>query len=124
MSARTEKRTGLSTTNLMEHMRSGADRREYPRAEMYAGIFLVQGERAFLTEMQNVSAGGLSVVRPGNWQLDADGHYQLFCILEQDRILYLRGKVSYQEEQRLGFEFEPGYAVQAEQLLVESKNWR
>lgn len=100
------------------------ERRKFSRIEMYAGIFVVQGERAYLTEMQDVSAGGLSISRPGNWRDDPGGDYQLYCILEQERILCVGGRVAHEAEDTVGMLFQPGYAVQAEQLLAESRNWR
>ena len=63
------------------------DLRTFRRLEMYAGVFMVQGEKAYLSELTNVSAGGVSVKRPGTWQHDPEGIYQLFFVLDQDRIL-------------------------------------
>jgi len=100
------------------------ERRQYPRLQMHAGVFIVQGDRGYLTEMKDVSAGGLRVIRPNNWHYEAQYQCQIFCILEQERILCLHGFVNHEEEQSLGFEFCPGFAVQAEQLLAESRNWR
>jgi hypothetical protein len=100
------------------------EHRGYPRLEMYVGVFLTQGERAFLSELSDVSAGGARVQRPQNWQHDENGIYSLYFILDQDRILCIKGKVAHQHEDYIGFRFEPGYAIQAEQLLAESRNWR
>ena len=100
------------------------EQRGYPRLEMYAGVFLTQGERAYLSELSDISAGGAKVQRPGHWQNDPQGQYHMFFILDQDRILCIKGTVVHEQDEFLGFEFAPGYAIQAEQLLAESRNWR
>ena len=107
-----------------EEQRDWPERRQYPRLQVHAGVFLVQDDRAYLTEMKDISAAGLSVLRPVNWHYEADRPCKIFCILEQERILCLHGSVSHEEEHILGFNFAPGFAVQAEQLLAESRNWR
>ena len=100
-----------------------SERRAYTRLEMHAGVFIVRGETAFLTEVSNVSAGGASVVRPKNWREDADGSYHLYFVLDPDRILCLKGSVVHESAEYLGFTFAQGYAIQSEQLLAESRNW-
>ncbi len=100
------------------------ERRHHPRLEMYAGVFLVVGERGYLSEMCDVSAGGIRVTRPGNWQSDRGRDCQLFCILEQERILRLEATIVHETESAIGLVFHEGYAVPAEQLLAESRNWR
>ena len=100
-----------------------SDRRAYTRLEMHAGVFIIRGETAFLTEVSNVSAGGVSVVRPENWQEDPDGIYHLYFVLDPDRILCLKGSVVHESVDHLGFTFAKGYAIQSEQLLAESRTW-
>ena len=100
------------------------DRRSYGRVKMYAGVFLVHGEKAFLSEVINVSAGGVRVQRPAKWSHDVGGAYNLYFVLDADRILCIKCAVAHEQEDVLGFSFQPGYAVQAEQLLGESRNWR
>jgi hypothetical protein len=104
--------------------KSFAEQRGYPRLEMYAGVFMTQGDLAYLSELANVSAGGARVQTPGNWVSDMKAVYNLFFILDQDRILCIRARVVHEGDDAVGFEFEPGYAIQAEQLLAESRNWR
>ena len=101
-----------------------AEQRGYPRLQMYAGVFMTQGDLAYLSELANVSAGGAQIHTPSNWQPDMDAVYNLFFILDQDRILCIRAHVAHETDDAIGFEFEPGYAIQAEQLLAESRNWR
>jgi len=103
---------------------SGREQRGYPRLEMYAGVFMTQGDMAYLSELANVSAGGARIQTPSNWQPDMDAVYNLFFILDQDRILCIRARVVHETDNAIGFSFEPGYAIQAEQLLAESRNWR
>ena len=100
------------------------ERRGYPRLQMYAGVFLCRGETGYLSEVVNVSAGGASVTRPGNWTQDPGGSYHLYFVLDQERVLCIRGRVVHEEGDKIGFRYEPGYALQAEQLLAESRNWR
>lgn len=101
-----------------------AEQRGHPRLEMFAGVFMTQGDLAYLSELVNVSAGGARVQAPANWEPDMNAVYNLFFILDQDRILCIRARVVHEMEDSIGFEFEPGYAIQAEQLLAESRNWR
>ena len=101
-----------------------AEQRGYPRLQMYAGVFMTKGDLAYLSELANVSAGGAQIHTPGNWQTDMDAVYNLFFILDQDRILCIRARVAHEFDDAVGFEFELGYAIQAEQLLAESRNWR
>jgi hypothetical protein len=103
---------------------SHTDQRGYPRLEMYAGVFMTQGERAHLSELTNISAGGARIQIPASWQRDMGGVYHLYFILDQDRILCIRARVMNETDDAIGFKFEPGYAIQAEQLLAESRNWR
>jgi len=100
------------------------EKRGFHRLEMYTGVFLTQGERGYLSELINVSAGGVSLRKPGAWQNDPEGQYKLYFILDQDRVLCVKAKVIHQQDELLGFEFMAGYAIQAEQLLAESRNWR
>ncbi len=102
---------------------TNSDQRGFPRLEMYAGVFLVQGERGYLSELMNVSAGGASVRKPSSWETDPDGEYRMFFILDQDRVLCIKGLVAHEQDGQIGFTFAPGYAIQAEQLLAESRNW-
>ena len=103
---------------------SSAEQRGYPRLVMYAGVFMTHGDLAYLSELANVSAGGAQVQAPANWDSDMQAVYNMFFILDQDRILCIRARVVHESEDSIGFEFEPGYAIQAEQLLAESRNWR
>ncbi|MEM7708787.1 MAG: PilZ domain-containing protein [Pseudomonadota bacterium] len=100
------------------------DLRNSPRLKMYAGVFITLGDRAFLTELSNVSAGGVMVRRPDGWPEQTDETYRLYFVLDRDRILAARGTVIHAQNDELGFEFLPGYALQSEQLLAESRNWR
>lgn len=109
---------------MTDSMAKQEESRGYPRLEMYVGVFMVQGERAFLSELCDVSAGGARIQRPGNWQHDEGGIYSLYFILDQDRIMCIKGKVVHEQDESVGIQFEPGYAIQAEQLLAESRNWR
>lgn len=98
--------------------------RDSPRLRMYAGVFITLGDRAYLTELSNVSAGGVMVRRPEGWPAETQDTYRLYFVLDRDRILAARGHVVHAQEDELGFEFAPGYALQSEQLLAESRNWR
>ena len=100
------------------------DHRLSPRLKMYAGVFITLGDRAYLTELSNVSAGGVMVRRPEGWPDPSEEIYRLYFVLDRDRILAARGQVVHAQDDELGFEFTPGYALQSEQLLAESRNWR
>ncbi|MDX1571541.1 MAG: PilZ domain-containing protein [Xanthomonadales bacterium] len=100
------------------------DRRRDSRLGMYAGVFMTHGEQAYLSELVNVSAGGVTVQRPTNWQSDHGGIYSLYFVLDQERIWCIKCAVAHEQEEVLGFSFQPGYAVKADQLLAESRNWR
>lgn len=100
-----------------------SDRRAYTRLEMHAGVFITRGESAWLTEVANVSAGGASVVRPDSWQDSSGTTFHLYFILDQDRILCLKGTVVHESSEHVGFTFAKGYAIQSEQLLAESRTW-
>ena len=101
-----------------------SEQRGYPRLQMYAGVFMTKGDVAYLSELANVSAGGAQILTPGSWQPDLNAVYNLFFILDQDRILCIRAHVARESDDAIGFEFESGYAIQAEQILAESRNWR
>ncbi|MFK7956033.1 MAG: PilZ domain-containing protein [Lysobacterales bacterium] len=100
------------------------EHRHSPRLKMYAGVFITLGDRAYLTELSNVSAGGVMVRRPEGWPDQSEDIYRLYFVLDADRILAARGQVVHAQDDELGFEFAPGYALQSEQLLAESRNWR
>ena len=100
------------------------DKRYNPRVEMFAGVFIVREELAHLSELTNISTGGVSVKKPVSWQPDPAGAYNLYFVLDQDRILCIKGTVVHEQDDVLGFAFDSGYELQAEQLLAESRNWR
>ncbi len=107
------------------HLWRGAkNKRGNPRLEMFAGVFIVRGEQAHLSELCNISAGGVSVKKPARWKREADRTYRLFFVLDQARILCIKAAVAHEQDDTLGFEFAPGYETQAQQLLAESRNWR
>ncbi len=91
---------------------------------MYAGVFITLGDHAYLTELSNVSVGGVMVRRPEGWPQHSSEIYRLYFVLDKDRILAARGHVVHAQDDELGFEFEPGYTLQSEQLMAESRNWR
>ena len=89
------------------------DLRSFRRLQMFTGVFLVQGERAYLSELTNVSAGGVSVKRPGTWHSDPEGQYHLYFVLDQDRILCVKSRVIHEQDDLVGLSFEPGSACTA-----------
>lgn len=91
---------------------------------MYAGVFITLGDDAWLTELDNVSGGGVMVRRPESWPGPSDDVFRLYFVLDRDRILAARARLVHIQEEVLGFEFANGYALQSEQLLAESRNWR
>ena len=101
-----------------------SEQRGYPRLLMYTAVFMTRGDLAYLSEVANVSAGGAQITTPTSWQPDLGTVYNLFFVLDQDRILCIRARVVHQSDNAIGFEFEAGYAIQSEQLLAESRNWR
>lgn len=100
------------------------NKRGYPRVEMFAGVFIVRGERAHLSELCNISAGGVSVKKPTGWPIDQAGEYHLYFVLDQARILCIKASVAHQQDEILGFAFAPGYQSRVKQLLAESRSWR
>lgn len=107
------------------HLWRGAkNKRGYPRLEMFAGVFIVRGEQAHLSELCNISAGGVNLKRPANWKPGSDRTFRLFFVLDQARILCIKATVAHEQDDALGFKFAPGYEAQAQQLLAESRNWR
>ena len=83
-----------------------------------------RGERAHLSELCDISAGGVSVKKPGDWPTDQTGDYDLFFVLDQARILCIKATVAHQQDEILGFKFASGYQARVEELLAESRNWR
>lgn len=100
------------------------EKRGYPRITMHAAVFMVQGETAYLSEIRNVSAGGVSIRMPTNWIKPASTTFRLFFILDESRILCIKAKVIHQQNNEVGLSFLPGYAIEAEQLLTESRKWQ
>ncbi|MEM9303237.1 MAG: PilZ domain-containing protein [Pseudomonadota bacterium] len=100
------------------------ERRDSPRLKMYAGVFILRGEKAYLTEVENVSTGGASMTRPSNWDGHLESRCALYFIIEQDHILLIRGHLVHETESRLGFEFDSGFAAESEELVTESRRWR
>ena len=101
------------------------ERRGSTRLNMYAGVFILCEEKAFLTEVENVSTGGARVTRPRNWDSKLEGVCSLYFVIEQDNILRINGRVIHDDEAAsVGFAFEPGFAVEAEELVSESRRWR
>ena len=90
---------------------------------MYEGVFILRGERAYLAEAEDVSTGGASLARPRNWSSAGDGSWQLFFIIDQDTLLRFEAHLVHESERRIGFEFEPGFAREAEELVGESRRW-
>lgn len=100
------------------------ERRGSPRLKMYAGVFILHGQDAYLTEVDNVSTGGASVARPTRWAA-RDGHQcRLYFVLDQETILLLRATVAHVDRRQVGLVFEPGQAIEAEQLVAASRHWR
>lgn len=101
----------------------GMDKRDYPRLSLGSGVFITKGENAYLAETLNISAGGASTTRPGNWREDPDSVYRLYFILEPERIISIKARVVHEQRNQIGFHFEPGFAIQAEELLTQSRLW-
>ncbi len=99
------------------------EKRGYPRLAMNGAVFLVQGEIAYLSELLNVSAGGGCIRKPERWKSVQDPIFRLFVVLEDEQILCIQSKVIHERGKQVGFEFLPGYAIEAELLLSESGKW-
>lgn len=99
------------------------EKRGYPRLSMHGAVFVVQGETAYLTELLNVSAGGVCTRKPARWQIAQEPTFRLFVVLEDEKILCIQSRVIHERGEEVGFEFLPGYAIEAELLLTESARW-
>lgn len=99
------------------------ERRVFTRIKMYAGVLITRGEQAWLTEVTNVSAGGASVLTPTRWEAGVGMEHLLYFILEQERILCIRGTVTHEHDDSIGFEFAADHRNAAEELLAASSEW-
>ncbi len=102
---------------------SGREQRRYARLEMYSAVFIIQGERGYLTEVSNISLGGTSVATPSGWTGVTDDEFLLYFVFDQDTILSIRARVAHVQQAHVGLEFLPGQEARATELLEESRHW-
>ncbi|MEO8671312.1 MAG: PilZ domain-containing protein [Tahibacter sp.] len=98
-----------------------SEKRRHPRLSVFSAAMLVIGDDGFLSEVQDLSQGGVRVARPRNWQADAGIECHLFLIFDQDTIIGLRVKVVRSGSEDLGLEFAAGQEARIERLLYESR---
>lgn len=100
---------------------SHAEKRRHPRLSVFSAAMVVIGDDGHLTEVQDLSAGGLRVGRPRGWTASAGIDARVFLIFDQETVIGLGVRVVRVGAGDLGLEFLPGQEARVQNLLYESR---
>jgi hypothetical protein len=98
-----------------------AEKRRHPRLAVFSAAMVVIGDDGYLTEVQDLSQGGLRVGRPRHWQGASGIECRVFLIFDQETVIGLGAKVVRVGDTDLGLEFLHGQDARIQTLLYESR---
>jgi hypothetical protein len=98
-----------------------AEKRRHPRLAVFSAAMVVIGDDGYLTEVQDLSQGGVRVGRPRHWQGVMGTDCRVFLIFDQETVIGLASRVVRVGDTDLGLEFTPGQEGRIQALLYESR---
>ncbi len=100
---------------------NAAEKRRYPRKDVFTAALVAVGEDGFLTEVWDLSAGGARLALPRNWRGAAPLTVRIFFLLDHDNVISLGGQVVRVGDDHLGISFVPGQDDRVNSLLYECR---
>lgn len=98
-----------------------AEKRRHPRLPVFTAALITRDGQGWLSEVRDLSQGGVRLARPRRWPGGGEGVYRLYLVFDGDTVIGLDACCVREGEDDLGMAFAPGQGEAIDAMLYESR---